>query len=399
MALVRLLMLTLLVSTNSCSKAKDEQGTPPTPDYARLQSGSLVRIIDAALKSDDWREFDSACDLEEFTRRVIGTTVVSFEIRNLIRLMIQGGQDIEGVIRLPSKNEIRNLTLDGNHAAFLRVRMEGGRPQPLYRILTRVGGLDYCAWVLAPDNSPKPRVIDAYSFIRGELFSAYVRRLLLPKPDRLDILNSLKVPTPMDLYSAFPERYNLVELVMARRYSEALSHFESQKVALMEDKHAHLLRMESAIRVDPGAHVKAFEEFEGRFPGDPSLPMLRTSYLINSGKYDQALLAVDAIEGLIGGDKYLASIRALVQAAAGRVAIADELARRCTDAEPSIAEGWYARISIRLRENDAEGAMRLLVDGIKSSRLAAARVEALPGFDVLSGSEAYRAWRSSLETK
>lgn len=352
------------------------------------QAAALVKIIEEGRTKGSWEKFDKVCDLEEFARRMIGKADLSGPMKNLIRTTVQG-DDLLGPHNLLRTSFIEQYLPED--LTFLRIRMVDGAPRPLYRSSGSYGPGWY-EWILGPGSRTEPRVIDAQMFSLGEPASVYMARSFIPEPEALKFLNKLKVPLPEEIFNTRPERHQLMKHIMNREMKEAFEWFEKHKEKLGKDKMAQIMRLQVSTFMDGTAQADAYDDFEKHFPGDPALRYNRLGALRSTKKFDQALETVDQIDRDLGGDPLLDSTRAGILYEAGRKEEAEKRGKRCTDAEPTLAEGWYTRVTLRLMEKDWSGATDLLRTAEKTAKIKEARIKTLPNFKEYSESDAYLEW-------
>jgi tetratricopeptide (TPR) repeat protein len=296
---------------------------------------------------------------------------------------------------LGPRNALREFLALSAHVKLLKVRDVSGVPRPLFRTIQQGGLTGYCELIIATGADGKPRVIDGFVYSTGLTLSEFMRLMFMPPEESLKVLNELRAPTPADLMYSKESLTKLANLSGEGKHAEAMEHFRKNKAEFRKDKLAFSLALRISALVSAEAHIATFEEFEKEFPGDPAVRFNRSDALKMAGKSDQALEAVDAIDREVGGDPYLDVIRAQILAEAGRMEKAAQAAKRCTDAEPALAEGWYSRVNLLLAKGDWDGSAKLLTEGDRHIKLESSRVSQLSRFDEFKTTKPYEAWMAS----
>jgi tetratricopeptide (TPR) repeat protein len=249
---------------------------------------------------------------------------------------------------------------------------------------------------LAETRNTLPRIIDITPSWIGEPLSVYLARLYIPPSESWEKLGQLRAPTTADfLHAKGPLGQLLCELWAPDRWTEFEDYFERYRSQLDPERAAHVARLGlAAIVSDTHALTRAYESYERRFPGDPSLPYWKFKEQWQQGRWDGALETIDAIDREVA-DPFLQVLRARLHFDAGRLTQAEACAKKGTDLEPSLAEGWYVRVAIRLSTGGLDSVSELLSTADQVSDLELKRIRALSGFERFAQTDAGRAWISS----
>lgn len=248
-----------------------------------------------------------------------------------------------------------------NRLKFLRTREEGGRRRILFRLTPGTGGVAYYELVLGRPGGGKLRAVDLYVYTTGELVSQTLRRAYLPLAahDTRGLLDRL-AGRDQDLFKHFPKFQKMAEDANAGRNREAIAAFQALPASLKADKNALILRLRAAIALGGDDYSAAIDDFQAAHPNDPALDLILIDGYSLKKRYDKAIARVDRLDERIGGDPYLDVLRAGLLMEKGDLPAAEEAARRATQREPALLEGFWTLVAISLKERAFDKTLALL---------------------------------------
>jgi hypothetical protein len=318
-----------------------------TPESA----AEFARGLEAAVAKGEWITFDLALDPDAFYDRVVGATkltppCVSF-LKPIVRTTLTSGP-IFGVLK-------GRVTYK-----FLRARRDGGGFRALFRMTGEGAAFNYHELLLVPDAGGF-RVVDYHVLNFGEFQSDLTRRVVMPSPQMLRILDDQITPTPDDFVADYgsKEINRLSQLFSAGRHQEALD-FYRKAPALKHIRIAQVLHINAASSIGPAELEKAVGEMQEEFKDEPAVFIAAAGGYLRLQVLDKALEAIDRIEQAVGGDVFFNVMRANAHLGGKNPAKARELAQLVTDKEPTLDHGWWARIGAHLALKEFKDVARCL---------------------------------------
>ncbi len=227
---------------------------------------------------------------------------------------------------------------------YLRTQMIEGTPRPLFRLLMD-GGFNYHSLELDKQGS-EIRVADLYQYVTGERVSSTFGNLmdLALENGNAAGLNQQAIQTR--------------GLMASKKFGEADVVFQSLPASVRNSKSGLLLAVEIAGGLDHDAnYVAALEAYRKAFPDDPSLDLVMIDSAFARKKYDEMIDTIDRLDKRLGGDPYLETLRANAYAESGRLPEAIAHAKRATEQEPTLLDGWWTLFTDQVRGRDYPAAV------------------------------------------
>ena len=228
----------------------------------------------------------------------------------------------------------------GGDARFLGVTEIDGRPAAVVRLLPAGGGLSYMAFF----PTPAGQILDVYAFTTGERVSASMRRLF-----------------GAGLGGTDQERASLArmaEMTQAMNRGDgraALNVYDSMPESLKETRVVQSARVQaSSLLDDPAAYRAALEDFDRRFPNDPSMDLLKMDFYAEDPP--RLIATLERLDAAVGGDPHLRGLLAEYLAAEGRVEDAQRVAREAADEEPELLQVQVGLMAAGIAAGDFDAA-------------------------------------------
>jgi hypothetical protein len=372
--------LPLLLALASCDKGVPAPAKmdPVTMDEAKR----LATDFQAAVTPCDGAKVDPLIDGENLIRRAIQKSTVKGSMR-------------DGIAKGMRSNSVGRMLCQGWGAdatyTLLRIREVDGQPRPLFRLISD-DAVNYHELELGKSRSDhRVRVVDVRIFASGDLLSESLTQML---DQAAATMKSGADPadfrrTGQELRDA-RERGDNVE---ARRLLSTLPE------PMRRSKPMRLAELMIASDLDEATYADIMEKYRHDFPDDPSGDVLAIDYFYLKKDMTQTLAAVDRLDQLVGGDPYLAVLRAnahLLEPTPEHLAEAERWARKATTAEPTNENGWWTLAAILLQRGD-HTAVVAVADTLRTRFAATIDPVAMAGNDLWSAhfdSPAYRAWQT-----
>lgn len=353
-------------------------------DFSYMAPGFLLEgAVDAAPvgveEAEQWaRTVDAevlrgALYPDELLRRAIGSVRLSVGVR------VSVGRMAEPSIVLGESPELRFIALEGS--------------RPLFRLFLP-GRMDYVGLVLGRVEG-KLRVVDLYSMATGKTLSDIVRANYLSEPASIEVLNTLKAPTPGDLARCAGRAGEMLTFHMDGQPKEALAFWRKNVGALKRSDVAHRIRMNIAQTVGVPEYLQALEDFDLALPSHPAQTFLRVERFILLREREKGLAAIDALGKVAQGDAFLDVLRAQLNLVTNDLPAARTFAERAVAAEPTLDRAWWVAITITLAQKDFAATCTLLTNAEKALKITIGDPNENPAYAEFVKSPEYRRWAES----
>ena len=120
------------------------------------------------------------------------------------------------------------------------------------------------------------------------------------------------------------------------------------------------MRLLAASKEDEKVYLSAIDAFEKRFPNDPSLALVSIDGFVLKKQPRKAIASVEKLYRFIGGDPYLLLLQAGQYLELKEKDKARDFARRATEQEPSLSNGYDFLLGLTLEDKDYSETVRLL---------------------------------------
>ena len=217
-----------------------------------------------------------------------------------------------------------------------------GPPGAVVRMLPPEGGMNYL--VLYPTGTGK--IGDLFVFLSGERITATMRRFLG---------SSLGGPE---------ERAAMAQIApfsAAARGGDAdgaLRIYEGLPEELKANRGVQALRATAAQSADPAVYEGVLNDIDRRFPGDPSIDLLRIDAYAQQP--EKLIEVLGRLNDAVGGDAHLMGMRAQYLPDVGRAGEAVALARAALDKEPDSENAVYGLLAGQIGTGDHAAAVATL---------------------------------------
>lgn len=276
-------------------------------------------------------------------------------------------------------------------ARFLRVETVDGESRVLVRLVSGDGALSYYAFVVAQREKGRPRWIDAFVYLSGELMSDSIRWMALPVLVPKDEgLWARLVGGGNDFAKAWPDVMAAEDRLADGKGGEAMRIVDRLPAPVRTTRPIFGLRLRIARELGVEAQLAVLADWARCFPSDPTPELVGIDTDLQSKNYAGALLRLEVLKKLIGGDPYIDFIRANLLRLVGRLPEARTAAREALGQESTLVSAYDILLQVELEAKDYQ-ALASVIDEIEG---------AVPGFDFLAAAgknESYSGFRASAE--
>jgi hypothetical protein len=327
------------ITGSAASSAKDF-GAKPSDAEAKEFAKELI----AAIESNDVNKFNGLVDWTAMFEQVTGGIEVpadwkqGFQTGFLSSLAKPGGMFAT----------LAGLEKSGGTLTLLHVHQVEGRPHALIRVMVGETGVNYLDFELARRADGKIRATDFYVFLSGEKFTKTIRALYLPLAanQSRNVVEKL-LTSESDMVKAFPKISELSGVIRNGQHKEALAIYDSLPAGARKEKSIMLLRLQAAQATnDDSLYLAAMEDLAKTFPNDPCVDLTAIDAFVIHKEYDKALSAIARLEQTVGGDPYLTVLRSTLLVEQGKYDEAAKFAQDALAAEPTLRQAHYGRLQI-----------------------------------------------------
>jgi tetratricopeptide (TPR) repeat protein len=393
----------LIASTLAgCSQPASHPHAPPeqkaekveaAPQFSEEEARQFAEAFVAAMKAKDASALGKLLNWDAMLdKATVGILAPAKEKERYIELM-KGTADRTGVFA----RQLLEFMKAGASCKLLRHRRIDGRDRLLFRVLVPDGAaLDYYEVLLDRDKQARIEGVDVFDLANGELLSQTARRAFLTAAVRwTESANASVQGAEREYLIHFAKVEAMNTLVQQGKYRDALALYDQLPPLLQGDKNVLLTRLRAAQNVGPAEFTEAVANFRTFHPGDPSVDLFSIVYFYQKKDYPKALEMIDRVDKALDGDPYLNVLRANVHLDAGDVPAARQAANKVIAEEPTLAEGYWALISIALHEKKFDEVLQLLGDIDQRFSPQFPDMNALPVFAGFVKSPQYQEWLRS----
>ncbi|MCR5164840.1 MAG: hypothetical protein K6C40_12540 [Thermoguttaceae bacterium] len=287
---------------------KTEEGPEPNR-ITDEQAIEFSQTIEKTLKAGDSNPFIRAVNWSSLTDRVLAGIPEKdrerFDRRYLIQLFSGKDSLVQSIVQKVKA---------GGSYHFLRLRkLDDQTFVATFRLVDLDGGLDYHDLYLARRGENLVQIEDFYLYHFGETFSESLRRTLVPEL-YFEGVKDFGMTLTENMQILIRENTELIsELTKAyetKNIQRSLDLYDQLPEELRRLKTIQFWRLEMAQNhPDPSVYVFVLADVRKLFEKEAWADFLSLDYFFNRGEFQNALVCLDRIDSLVGGDPYLESFR------------------------------------------------------------------------------------------
>ncbi len=385
--MMRFLLLSLpAMILVACTSDPQPQEEMPAPEITLSDEmlDSLGREIEAQISVGNPELFDRLFRMDRLFERMMWPETPTDAEREQFMTGYRQAAELEGgnlseqiVAQWYSQGSIR----------FLGVRKDSGGTKLLFRFSSPTSGLNYIEFLVA-DEGGEPALIDMYTSMLGENYSATMKRTMQDQSSPLRNLLA-KAKGEDDLNDALTR---MRELLNQGEFQGALDYYDGLPESTRRQKLLHLLRIQAASQLEDDARYAAIiEDTRSIFPNDPGLDLLLVDYYTIRERYDSVLMLIDRLDQRMH-DPYLNYQRGAIALAQKDYPKAVEYGEALLGFDSTLSEPYLLLISIALEQEDypalAEYLERMQLSG--ADEIAFENIDADPVLAGFAASPEYR---------
>ncbi|MGN1273759.1 MAG: hypothetical protein ACI4UF_04150 [Thermoguttaceae bacterium] len=316
---------------------KTEEGQEPNL-ITDEQAIEFSQTIEKSLKAGDPEPLVRAVNWSSLTDRVLVGIPEKDRGRFDRRYLIQLFSGSDSLVQ-----SIAQKVKAGGSYHFLRLRKLNDQTfVATFRLIDADGGLDYHDLYLARRGLNLVQIEDFYLYHFGETYSESLRRTLAPelyfegvKDFGMTLTGQMQIliRENTELISELTKAYE------AKNIQRSLDLYDQLPEELQRLKTFQFWRLKIAqSHPDPSVYVFVLADVRKRFEKEVWADFLSLDYFLNRKEFQKALICLDRIDFLVGGDPYLESFRCWAYLNLNNVKEAQKHLNAGLAKEPGLAE-------------------------------------------------------------
>lgn len=363
----------------------DAGNTPSSEPVSNEEAEEFARKWEESIRTGDAAGGAMLIDMDALSDRILAP----FDVNDQFRRGFRSGmsQTIESILEQLSAEEQK-----GGSYRVVNVAMRGGQPHAMFRLLGSDGSLNYHDLRIVRKEAGL--VADQFFIaMTGEDISDSVRENAAP------VIRASQSPVARVTGEDERQRERLnrqYEMALAMRssdYVKVMQIYEELPSDEKESKSVQLHRLVAAMNLESDEYLQVIDEYEQRFPNDPSLPMITMDAAVMREDFEQLEKSYAALQLWVGGDPLLDLMVASTFASFGRVERADEIVADIDVNAVGIADAHEYALNMALVKKDHEAVLTQLRK-LREYGFGYGDLQEAEGFEEFVKSSAYQAWLS-----
>lgn len=377
-----MLSLFLLVLATQPSAAPTTEARAPAMAPAYV---AYTAELEHGINTGDASVLDSRLDMERLLERAMRNTSAPKELA-------QGFAKGARSANMKLGKQLVEARDDESNFHLLRLRMDGGAPHALYRVVSKAG-LNYLDFELGRDAAGQVVIVDFYPHITGELFSDTLRRmyLLAAKEAGYNLVDKL-MGKEQEFLKNVPKLQAMQRLTQEQKFAEVVTTFGELPPSLRQDKSFLLVRLNAASQLGGAEYQKAIQDFEKAFPNDPSLDLISIDGHLLRKDYAAVMKTIDRLDQRVK-DPYLQYLRGSVMLDKGEGKEARRYFQAAIDAEPSLPLPYWVMIGLSLQDKKYKDTARYLTAVERDVGVELGDLEGVEQYAGFVKSPEFKAWK------
>jgi hypothetical protein len=308
-------------------------------------------------------------------------------------------REINGGTGMPA--ELVRATQAGGSYIAINARRDKSFGHALFRlILPDGGGFNYHDFAVVKQPDGKVRAVDLYIFLSGESVADTIRRAFLPTAASEDPTLAAKLSEGDKL--AIKHAADIKEITAASQagdYVAVLKYFDALPETLQKEKNLLIIRLVAAQKVGREELAAAIKDFARFHPKDGCMNMLSIDAFVLQEEYDQALVAIDNLQKLIGNDGYLTIVKSRIYETQGDDKTAKKLVQQAIEQDDMLLEGYWSLIGFAIKERDHAQLLKLLKTVDSKFEIEFNDLTTVPQYQEFVKSDYFKQWQDYLAAK
>jgi hypothetical protein len=330
------------------------------------------------------------CDVSKVDRLLDGESVVR---RALQRSKVRGALR-DGIARGLRSRSLGTMICQGmsDDARYVLLKIDdvAGAPHPVFRLLSD-GAVNYHELELGKSRKDhQVRAVDIRVFATGDMLSESLAQMM----DQAEAVTR----TGADAAQFQRTVQGIQDARQSGDNAEARRLLATIPAPMRAAKPIRLAELMIASDQDETTYGEVMERYRRDFPGDPSADVVAIDYFYLRKDLPRTLAAVESLDARVGGDPYLANLRAsayLLDPTPEHLAEAERWARKGVEAVPDDEDALWSLAAILLMRGD-HAAVLPVADTLRTRFAATIDPTAMAGNELWAAHFASDAYQQSL---
>jgi hypothetical protein len=367
------------------------------PPITEEESSQFAEALTKAVRAKDSAALAALIDWDGLFDAATAGLNVPEKARERINSDLRGNAKNPGAL----SQRVLEFAERGASYSFLRRHCVEGRDRLLFRLVLPEGtGVNYHDVVLDRRTDGRVKGSDIYIYTSGEFLSQTARRAYL-----LALVRIVEAPQARlqgierEYVQHFVKVTTMNRLAQTGDYQQVLTLYDQLPPGLQQDKNVLLIRLKAAQNVRPQEYSEAIADLRSFHPNDPCTDLFSIAYFQQEKQPHKALEMVSRLEKTLGGDPYLHVLRSMIYLEANDAAAARKAAEQAIAEEPTLQEGYWARITVTVREKKFDETLERLRELDEKFAPQFPDFASLPEYAEFIKSPQYQEWQKSRRGK
>ncbi len=376
----------------------------PTVAAPKVPKGKLVtekeaeefgRQLEKAVAEGTQADFDKLLNMSELAENAVRGLDVSGDFMTGMKQGI--GQ---GSVKL--FNQLQQAVKGGGNYKFLRVRKQDGRYTALFRLAhPNMEGINYHEHSLVSKDG-KVYSDDIYVFTSAEKMSTSMRRMIIPAlaQQNKGILARL-TSSDSSYIKHFSKVKDISTALQQKNGREALRIYNTMPQEMREGKVFLIFRIQAASLIEGGEqqYIAAITDFRRLYPKESCVDFLSLDYYAIRKETDKLLASLDRVDQSVGGDPYLALLKASFLVEANRLDDAEQATKKALKEDNSITNLHWILIAIYQKKKDYPKLLDAMIEFDQVETLVWDDLTTIKEYSGFVKSPQYKEWLDHMKKK
>ena len=180
----------------------------------------------------------------------------------------------------------------------------------------------------------------------------------------------------------------------AKQYQKVVDLYRDLPEEIQHSNVVMLLRCQAAAQLGEAESTAAFDDYRKYLPNNSAVELLALDYHFNRKEYAATRQAIARLSKRLGGDPYLFVLVGSSYLGEGKLDEAAKAIQRAIDAEPTLANAYFAKINVSLQQKDYP-AVRAALEGVEAHtpvRMSVEKVQQIPDYAEFVKSDDFKEW-------
>lgn len=363
-------------------------GTQGSSQVSTDEAEQFARQWEQAIRTGDATNGAGLIDFDAIVSRTLEPLDLDEKARRSLATGLKASSPMATMIRQLGQNE-----QDGGSYRVIGVALRGGQQHATFRLIGADSSLNYhdLRIVRGEDGLVADQFFVAIS---GEDFSDTLRATIAPAVKAQQSSVAKITGAEKRQMDELQKQQKLMLEARSGDHRKALQIYEQLSSESKKIKTVQIGRLMAAMNLPSDEYLKVIDEYEKRFPNDPSLPMVLIDAAVMREDAEQLEEAHTALNAWTGGDPYLDLMVAGVLANFGQVSRAQEMIEEIDVDAVGVANAHDFALNVALMGKDHEMALAQLRKLRDDYGYQFGDLRIAEGFEDFVNSSSFQEWQS-----